>query len=821
MNLQSRNPDTQRGGAGRMMLAVLAVVAVLAGAEFYALHRAGRLHRPPAASVHVAADPAHEPAHPAVGPANLPAGVIGSVDTPAADTIVGDRLQLAGWALAPAGVRGVAVDVDGTPYAARYGVARADVAAVKKDYPNADKAGFTFEGDFATLPLQRHEVRVTATGNDGDTALLARKSLVSPAAMSMWDDVLKSDPSFASRPFWFLMATSGISQGGAAGIETQYQALTSATQRVGVSVPVLYMRTTRGAAGDYAFDAQFDLARKCGNRAVADDNLREVIDYAIAKHLPVNFILNGGIWGDASCESREWDLTDHLQLDELNCQWDDRNAVLPDDYKKGLNGSTDSPLLSRSLTYNVYAKSVRAYKRRNLMAAARMVAQFAREHPDLFVAINLDADTYMNPFVREGRRFDYNPGMLRQFREWLSGTGPYAGHPRDGAPDLTFYRRKVPLTLADVNRIAGKSWKSWSEVDPPRYFPGDDGQPVKVGETPFWQDPWYQEWDVFRKHIVQLHYAELAQWTHEAGIPTDRIFTAQAFTAQDPGMRPLSTYVTGESPDYDSAGVSVEGAVPRAGHLGAILYGPSAENRVMMETDHNLFASIARLDTQWAVVESNATDLKRANILPTYAQSYHSFRDLFNYGGRQIALMAWNGSNGIFAGKPGYVPFTSWRNTPAEQAMMDFMVSHAGLPQGSLLWTFGSPRLADDDGWIATHGIAEKSNGALIVHPLGDRVTLRSPADLVIRPAAIGRLTLRFDGASLNHAVVYAKANGDDRWHVVARSRSDTAALQWPSEWLKSGAIVEQIELELAFAPGANGSRLLRIALYPDTSTRH
>ena len=136
-------------------------------------------------------------------------------------------------------------------------------------------------------------------------------------------------------------------------------------------------------------------------------------------------------------------------------------------------------------------------------------------------------------------------------------------------------------------------------------------------------------------------------------------------------MATVSTAVDAvRSGDADGALVplenSVEGAVPRVGHLGAILYGPSAENKVTMETDHSLFATIARLDPQWAVVESNATDLKKADVPPVYAQSYHAFRDLFNYGGRQISLMAWNGSNGAYAGKPGYVAFTSWRNTPAE-----------------------------------------------------------------------------------------------------------------------------------------------------------
>ena len=802
------------------MLVVLAVVCALAAAEFYALLHYGRIRTSgaPVAANQVAPNPA------ASGPtvAALPAGVIGAVDTPAAETVIGDRLQVSGWALAPHGIRGVDVEVDGTSHAARYGQARDDVAAVKPAYPDAARSGFTFDGDFAALPPQRHEVTVVATDNAGATATLARRSLVSPTTLTMWKSVADANPAFAQKPFWFLMATSGVAQGGAIGVETQYAGLTSATLRVGMSIPILYMRTTRGIAGDFAFDPAFDLAHRCGNRAVADDNLRNVIDYALARHLPVNFILNGGIWGDASCDSRDWDLTDHLQLDEMNCQWDDHDTVLPDDYKKGLNGSTDSPLLSRSLTYNVYATKVRAYKRRNLTAAAKIVAQFAREHPDLFVGVNLDADTYMNPFVSEGRRFDYNPGMLRQFREWLAGTGPYAGHPTDGAPDLSYYRRKTPLTLTQVNRMAGKQWSKWSDVEPPRHFPGAEGQPAKIGEAPFWQDPWYQAWDMFRKHIVQLHYSELAQWTHDAGIAADRIFTAQAFTAPHPELRPLSTYIDSESPDYDSAGVSVEGAVPRIGHLGVILYGPSAANQVTMETDHSLFATFARMDRQWAVVESNATDLKHASVPPGYAQSYRSFRDMYNYGARQVALMAWNGSNGINVGKPGYVAYTSWRNTPGEQAMMDFLVSHAALPQGAMLWTFGSARHADDDGWTATRGSVQPGNGALVMHPLGDRLTLRSPPDQVIRPSAIGRVALRFEGAAqLQYVAIYAKVSGGDRWRIVAHGADTTLTFEWPADWSKNDSIIGQVAIELSFAPGADGAKLTRVLMYPGQATAH
>jgi hypothetical protein len=83
-----------------------------------------------------------------------------------------------------------------------------------------------------------------------------------------------------------------------------------------------------------------------------------------------------------------------------------------------------------------------------------------------------------------------------------------------------------------VNAVAHKEWKSWKEVEPPRV--GD----VVAGEHPIWRHPWWNLWDVFRKHIVDLHYDELSRWAHEAGIPRDAIFSAQGLIQPDPGQRP-------------------------------------------------------------------------------------------------------------------------------------------------------------------------------------------------------------------------------------------------------------------------------------------
>jgi hypothetical protein len=799
----------------RALLAVVAVAVAVAGIEFYALTQHGRPHPSVPA-----------PATPAVAPAP----VIGWIDSPVGDTVVGPAIEVNGWALDRAGVAAVEVRLDARKLSAVTGIARPDVLLANPGYPDSANAGFAFTGDFsaelAADVAGAHTLAIVVVARDGRETVLAQRRLVAPAALARWRALLDARPRLAARGMTFLMMTSGVAVGGATGIAAAYHPYLSRTMRVGLSVPILYLRTTTGASGDWTFDPDFDLAHKCKDRAVAEDTLSGVIAFAVANDLPVQFILNGGIWADATCDSPEWDVNDHLEQDIANCQWTQDNEVLPDDYRRNLPGSTSSPELARSLSYNVYATKVRQYKQRNLQAAAAVIARFARAHPALFAGVVLDADTYMNPFVGNGRWYDYNPGMLKQFRHWLAGSGPYAG--TRGVPDLSSYRRAPALSLAQVNRLAHRQWTSWNDVDPPRTFPGDGATAVAPGGQAFWEDPWFREWDSFRRHVVALHYDDLAAWVHAMGIPRDRIFSAQAFIAPDAGRRAVSVHIRGPSPDYDSAGVSIEGAIPRAGHLGTILYGPAAENRHPMADGRSLFATLARMDPGWGIVEYNATDLRRPAVMPTYAQTYHTLRDLFNFDGSQIAMMAWNGSNGLVAGQPGYVPYTAWRNTPGDVALVDFLVDHADLPRGARVWTFGTSRHADDDGWSLDQGrlVAGRGFADLTVDTAA---ALMSPGDQVLRAGEVDTLVLGFaEPAGLDRVQVFARTGDAAPWTAISASVAATelrrsaagieVPLAWPTEWRAKGAIADRVRIALTAATARSKVRVHRIALYPRDS---
>jgi hypothetical protein len=584
------------------------------------------------------------------------------------------------------------------------------------------------------MGVERRTLTVVAIACDGSEMVLGRRSLIEASAHARWRFIgERSTP-----PFFVIPALSGVAAGGAFGLDTWYSAYVSRTTRIGMRVPVLYLRTTTGRLDDYRFDAAFDVRRRMGDRAVVDDALEDVLSHARQVRLPVLITLNGGIWADAAGSVPEWDVNDRLEEDSRNCQWNARDEVMPDDYLKHLPGSHAAPELARALTLNVYATDVRRYKRRNLLQAAQAIVCFMREHPDLLVGVNLDPDVYINPFFSEAQWYDYNPETLRQFRHWLAGTGPYAGAREEGLPDLSSHRRTPTLSLSDVAQLARRAFATWDDVDPPRAFSRDPAHP-------FWEDAWVREWETFRRHVVSLHYDELAQWLVEAGIPRDRIWSSQGLMAPADGCMPLALKITSPVKNYDSGGVSIEGSKPRDGHLGAIVYGDAASNDIAMENGGTLFDTLAAIDPGFAIVEFNTADLRHPERHPTYGAAYRALRDLWNAGARFVSPMAWNGANGSHANRPDYVPYTAWRNTPLEEAARDFLLARSGLPLGTKLWTFGTQVHADDDGWRSESGTLQSTPGALELRANANgRLTLLSPRELALSRRRVDRFVLGF-----------------------------------------------------------------------------
>ncbi|OGT03414.1 MAG: hypothetical protein A3F73_12625 [Gallionellales bacterium RIFCSPLOWO2_12_FULL_59_22] len=720
-----------------------------------------------------------------------PPAAIGFIDEFSESAANGTRTRVIGWALAKAGVDRVELILNGQHrIPLRIAVARSDVAQAYPGYPDSAQAGFEGIIDTSQWAANWHTMEVIVTDKKGRFSVIGHRTQPAVNAMDTWSDLLKTRGAKREDIFYFIMATSGIAHGGAKEIDTVFRPYESETVKVGMRIPVLYLRTTKGKAEDYAFDPDFPMTRKCGARTIADDNLHGVIEYAVAHRLPVLFTLDGGIWSDSACATPDWDITDVLEQDVGNCQWNEKNQVMPDDYLKNLAGSHESPELARSLTFNVFAAKNRHYKKRNLQQAAAIIRKFAAQHPDLFIGVTLDPDLYHNPFFSSTQWYDFNPGSLRQFREWLQGSGAYAGSANAGEPDLSRYRRKKPLTLAEVNAISGRSFKNWDEVDPPRSFPR-----LKL------TDAWITEWEQFRRHLVDLHYDELSEWLGESGIDKDSIYSSQGFMAPASFASPFAIRINSPLKNYDTGGMSVEGAVPANGHLGAILYGESAANQIRMEGERSLFSVFRELDPGWAVVEHNTANLRNPSRLPDFVEAYRSLREIRNHGARFISPMAWNAGRGTLAGQPGFVAYTALRDSPLEDAIKAFMISHANLPRRSRLWTFGEGAHADGDGWVPsgkTQGQLTPGKFVLRSAP-GSQGSLESPDDMAFRPAAYQAIIIKAAKPEALAAVGVEGQTPEGKWDSLL-PLTDLAKLQ------RVGA-----GLLLPLAPGDTEYRRIRL----------
>ena len=739
---------------------------------------------------------------------------IGYVDKLSEETPNSGRITVVGWALAKAGIGRIELVLNGQyRIPLKIAIPRSDVAQIYPGYPDTAQAGFEGKVDTFKWIANWQMMEVVVTDKKGEATVLSRRTQPPTNAKDTWGDLLKVRGVKHDDIFYFVMGTSNIANGGAKEIDTVFRSYESETVKVGMRIPILYLRTTKGKAGDYVFDPDFSLENKCGQRALAEDNLHSVIDYAVAHKLPVLFTLNGGIWADAACDAPDWDINDVLEQDVANCQWNQENEVLPDNYLKQLSGSTESPELARSLTFNVYAAKNRHYKKRNLQQAAAIIHAFSTQHPDLFIGVTLDPDTYVNPFFDGQQWYDFNPGTLRQFHEWLQGTGPYASHPAPGQLDLSRFRRQNQLTLEQVNSLSGAHFKTWDEVDPPRAIP-------TVSKT-FAEDPWIVEWEHFRRHLVALHYDELSKWVGEAGIGKESIYSGQGFMAPGAFSLPFAIRINGHLKNYDTGGMSVEGAIPSNGHLGAILYGPSAANQAKMEYEHSLFSTFRKLDPDWAVIEHNTANLHEPARLPDFAEAYRSLREIHNYGARFISPMAWNGSRGIFAGQAGFVSYTALRDSPLEDAIKMFMISHANLPRRSRLWTFGASAHADGDGWAPsgkTQG--QLTPGKFILRAAQDsQGSLESPDDLAFKPAGYQAIIIKATKFEVMIAVGVEGQLQDGKWVTLlattdlARLQRVSAGLMLPLTWVYSDTEFRRIRLNWK-AAGSEPLVLEHIAFY-------
>ncbi|MGA8146529.1 MAG: hypothetical protein WB870_03010 [Gallionellaceae bacterium] len=552
-----------------------------------------------------------------------------------------------------------------------------------------------------------------------------------------------------------------------------------------------YMRTTRGKQADYVFDSDFpDRLRYRNGRGMSGDSLRELLQTALHFSAPLMITLDGGVWASAKFSAPDLDIVDMLEQDERMVQWNQFGKSEPDDALKGLAGATDSPLLARMMSLNYYNRRFLDYKKRNLQAAVRDIVKFSQAHPNIFVMVDLDPDEYINPWFYLTQWYDYNPDTLRQYREWLFHLGPYA----DGG-ELAFSRHEPVMTLDEANRLAKRSWKEISSVEPPR-------------ATIDYSDPWQQLWTQFKRHLVARHYDGLARWAVEAGLPKDRIYTSQTFIQAD-----VAISVTDTADGWtDQAGVSIEGAKPRQGHLGAILYGPSSRNEGKPRSGSSLIDDIRRVDSEWGVVEFHPATISFPEKLPSHAESYATMQALID-GGAQFLSPMWGSYAGDRVVHPAnFKAYDAMEGTPFEYQLVWWLRAMQAWPVGSLYYPFGDPMVKSTDGWTALAGThLESDYGKLrlasndahldLLSPQWEARYLNAPAELVISGdwPQQARISAELDlgnGNKLSCALRTAKPHSVScRFPAALGKQMSQLKLQWQFGAAPASATVDSVGL--------------------------
>ena len=155
-----------------------------------------------------------------------------------------------------------------------------------------------------------------------------------------------------------------------------------------------------------------------------------------------------------------------------------------------------------------------------------------------------------------------------------------------------------------------------------------------------------------------------------------------------------------------------------------------------------------------------------------------------------------------------------------------FLVSHADLPLGARLWTFGGSSYADDDGWRLERGTLRAPGGYLELSLDSSAAALQSPPDQVIRTTTIESLILGLhDASTLESLQVFARLDENAAWIAVTPALAAAALekinaglrarLAWPAPWRAASAIASQLKVDLRFRTGMQHARIDRVALYP------
>ena len=158
------------------------------------------------------------------------------------------------------------------------------MADVKPGYPVAGNSGFEFDGALPPADAARREVAVVAINRAGTQTTpwpkVADRAGGTHAMAKLYDERGGRMRRPVLRPAGHVRASS---IGGAAELDTIYAPYASPTSSSACACPSSTCARPRGPPSDWAFDPDWNVDRRCGERRIADDSLSAVIAHAVAQ----------------------------------------------------------------------------------------------------------------------------------------------------------------------------------------------------------------------------------------------------------------------------------------------------------------------------------------------------------------------------------------------------------------------------------------------------------------------------------------------------------------------------------------------------------
>ncbi len=266
--------------------------------------------------------------------------------------------------------------------------------------------------------------------------------------------------------------------------------------------------------------------------------------------------------------------------------------------------------------------------------------------------------------------------------------------------------------------------------------------------------------------------------------------------------------------------MSIEGAKPRQGRLGAILYGPASRNEGRARSGSSLIDNIRYADPGWGVVEFHPATISFPERLPSHSESYATLKELINGGAHFLSPMHGSYVGDRVVHPDNFKAYDAMEGSAFEYQLAWWLRAMQARPAGSLYYPFGNELVKSSDGWTATAGTHLKSGyGELRLASQSSRLGMVSPQWEARR--LTGATELVVTGKWQQSAVMLAELvmDNDEKLFCALKSLAPNQAhcqfpsaegrqmlrlmLHWqfPAAQPVATAVVNSVALKFAFAP--------------------